>query len=107
MPFWNWSSQGVSIEGQEQRKKSEAATAVVNTIDPNHLAVMQIPLLRGREFTEGDREDSLPVAIINEAMAERYWPGGDAIGHGFHLSGDKIVRHIVGIAKDHELFNTR
>jgi predicted permease len=99
MPFWNGASQGVSIEGQEQRKKSEAITTVVNTVDPNHFAVMQIPLLRGREFTEGDREDTLPVAIINEAMAQRYWPRGDAIGRGFHFSGDKTVRQIIGIAK--------
>ncbi|MGI9074541.1 MAG: FtsX-like permease family protein [Bryobacteraceae bacterium] len=99
MPFWNGASQGVAIEGQEERKKSEAITTVVNTVDPNHFAVMQMPLLRGRAFTEGDREDTLPVAIINEAMAQRYWPRGDAIGGRFHLSGDKTVREIIRIAK--------
>jgi hypothetical protein len=99
MPFWNGASQGVAIEGQEKRKKSEAVTTVVNTVDPNHFAVMQISLLRGREFTEGYREDTLPVAIINEAMAQRYWSRGDASGGRFHLSGDKTVREIIGIAK--------
>lgn len=99
MPFWNSASQGISIEGQQQRKKSEVITTIVNTVDPNHFATMEIPIVRGREFTEGDREGTLPVAIINEAMAQRYWPRGNALGRRFQLSGDKTPRQIVGIAK--------
>jgi predicted permease len=60
---------------------------------------MEIPIVRGREFTEGDREGTSPVAIINEAMAQRYWTRGDALGHRLQLSGDKTLRQIVGIAK--------
>jgi predicted permease len=99
MPFWNSASQGISIEGQQQRKKSEVITTLVNTVDPNHFATMEIPIVRGREFTEGDREGTSPVAIINEVMAQRYWPRGDALGHRLQLSGDKTLRQIVGIAK--------
>jgi putative ABC transport system permease protein len=42
--------------------------------------VMGIPLLRGREFTNADRADSIPVAIVNEAFAREFFPRGPAVG---------------------------
>jgi predicted permease len=44
-----------------------------------------IPMLRGREFTEADREGSPLVAIVNRTLAERYWPGQDPIGKRIHI----------------------
>ena len=41
---------------------------------------MRIPLLQGRTFSDHDKADSVPVALINETMARRLWPKGDAIG---------------------------
>jgi putative ABC transport system permease protein len=49
-------------------------------ITPGLLEAMGVPLLRGRTFTEQDRDAALPVAIVSEDMARRFWPGGDAIG---------------------------
>ncbi len=100
MPFWSNPSHGVSIEGQEQKRKSEMLNAVTNTVDVDYFNVMHIALLDGRDFTDGDRDGSAPVAMINEDLARRYWPGGDAIGKHLRLEGDSVTRQIVGVVKN-------
>src|SRR5437016_7547462 len=74
LPLWGRKETGIVIEGQEARKKSEAVSAVVNTVDLNYFSTMGIPLLEGRDFTQNDRDVSTPVTIINETMAAKYWP---------------------------------
>jgi len=59
----------------------------------DYFRVVQIPLLKGRYFNERDTALSAPVAIINEAMARRFWPGEDPIGK-------RIPEEIVGIVGD-------
>ena len=54
--------------------------ALAESISPNYFRTLHLPLVRGREFTDADGANSQRVAIINHAMAERYWPGEDAIG---------------------------
>jgi putative ABC transport system permease protein len=72
---------------------------VSNTIDVDYFKTMQIPLLQGRAFTAADQEGSLPVVVINEDLARRYWPHGHAIGNHLRLSGETITRQIVGVVK--------
>jgi predicted permease len=99
LPFWSSASRGIFIEGQEQQRKSETISTVTNTIDVDYFKTMQIPLLQGRAFTPTDQEGSLPVVVINEDLARRYWPHGDAIGNHLRLSGDTVRRQIVGVVK--------
>jgi predicted permease len=54
--------------------------------------------MQGRDFDERDQESAPGVVIINETMAQRYWPGGDALGRRLKLTKDWLV--IVGVAKD-------
>jgi predicted permease len=100
MPFWSSASRGVSIEVQEQKRKSEMLNSVTNTVDVDYFKVMRIPLLDGRDFTDGDRDGFLPVVIINEDLARRYWPGGDAIGKRLRLAGDSAGRQVIGVVKN-------
>jgi predicted permease len=100
MPFWSSPSRGVSIEGQEQKRKSEMLNTVTNTVDMDYFKAMHIFLLDGRDFTDADRDGSLPVVIINQDLARRYWPGGDAIGKRLRLAGDSVTLQIVGIARN-------
>src|SRR5262249_14211140 len=60
---------------------------------------MRIPMVRGRDFTDADRNGQRPVAIINEAMGQRFWPNQDALGKRFKFFADKEPRTIVGIVK--------
>jgi predicted permease len=99
LPFWARATSGITIEGRAPRKKADTITSVVNTVDTNYFETMAIPLLEGRTFTDGDRDGTLPVAIINETLAEKYWPGGRALGQRFQLAGDKVARQVIGIAK--------
>jgi putative ABC transport system permease protein len=50
----------------------------------NYFQTLQIPLIRGRYFTDQDRQGSLPVVIVSESVAKRYWPGQDPIGKRLH-----------------------
>jgi len=99
LPMWGRAQPGVVLEGQEQRKKSEAISSVVNTIDLDYFSTMGIPILKGRDFTQDDRDGAAPVAIINDTMAGQYWRGQDPLGKRLQLPGPKEFRQIVAIAK--------
>jgi len=99
MPFWSSPSRDILIQGQEQNRKSETISTVADTVDLDYFKTMRIPLLQGRAFTDADQDGSLPVVIVNENLARRYWPNGNAIGQHLCLTGDTITRQIVGVVK--------
>ena len=74
-------------------------------VTPSLFDVMRTPLLRGRVFTEADVTGGAPVAIINQTVASRYWPGKDPVGQHLANSRDMIQREIVGVVADVK-FNT-
>jgi predicted permease len=100
LPLWGRAVSGIVLEGKEQEGKFDAITSVFNTVDTGYFPTAGIPIVGGRDFSDDDREGSLPVAIINQAMATRYWPNQEAIGKRFHLAGESIYRQVVGIAKN-------
>ena len=100
LPLWGRATSGIVIEGKEEQRKSEIITSVQNTIDIGYFSTAGIPIVSGRDFTDDDRESSLPVAIINQAMAARYWPNHDAVGKRFRLPGENGYRQIIGIANN-------
>jgi macrolide transport system ATP-binding/permease protein len=99
LPLWGRKETGVVIEGQEQRKKSEEISAVTNTVDLNYFSTLGIAFVEGRDFTQDDRDISTPVAIINDTMATKYWPGQDALGKRLRLPRGKEFVQVVGIVK--------
>jgi predicted permease len=99
LPLWGRKETGVVIEGQEQRKKSEAISAVVNTIDLDYFSTLDIPFVKGRDFTPNDRDISAPIAIINDTMAAEYWPNQDALGKRLQVPRGKEFLQIVGVVK--------
>jgi len=90
--------QNLLIEGQPAPRPEETPIFWQRIIDPSYLRVMRIPLLRGREFTDQDNADSPRVAIINAALARRFWPGADPLGKRFGLPNNWMT--VVGIAGD-------
>jgi predicted permease len=77
----------VVIAGHEPVEGREPLRLSFNRIDPGYFATLGIPLRGGRDFTERDDEHGMPAVVINETMARRYWPGGEAIGKSFRLEG--------------------
>lgn len=76
------------------------------SVSPHYFDVFEIPVLRGRQFNDLDRKDSLPVVMINQAMARKYWPTGDPIGWQIEI-GESVgaefadtPRLMVGIVRD-------
>jgi predicted permease len=68
-------------------------------ISPDYFQAMQIRLVRGRYFSDGDGEDKQRVAIVDESTARRYWPDRDAIGRRIRMGQGEWMM-IVGIVKD-------
>jgi predicted permease len=87
-------------EGQEDVKTNSGVLVYTNIIGTGYFDTLRIPLLRGRTFTDADREGQQNVVIINEAMSRRFWPGQDALGKRFRFYGDKDQRIIVGIVRN-------
>ncbi|MGA9669407.1 MAG: ABC transporter permease [Terracidiphilus sp.] len=79
--------------------KPHESTEVRNaSVSPDYFQTMKIPLLQGRAFTAQDREDTPKVAIVDETMANHFWPGQIAVGKRMQLYGQMFT--VVGIAKN-------
>jgi putative ABC transport system permease protein len=71
-----------------------------DTISGPFFETAGIPLLTGRVFSDRDARGSVPVAIVNEAMARAYWPGADPIGKRFRYSSSTPWVTVVGVTGD-------
>ena len=76
----------------------EKLSADYNEVTEGFFAVLGIPIVAGREFLRTDDENAPPVAIINETMASKFWPGKDAVGQRLKVK-DKWMQ-VVGVAKN-------
>src|SRR5205085_2342138 len=92
-----YSSAPLEIEGY-QPPRNEQVAADYNQVGEGYFATMGIPIIAGREFSRTDDENAPPVAIVNETMAAKYWPGKDAVGERLKVK-DKWME-VVGVAKN-------
>jgi putative ABC transport system permease protein len=74
---WNAS---FTREGQDGREASANPGLHLESVWPDYFSTIGTPILRGRAFTESDRKDSPPVAIISESLARNGWPKSSAVG---------------------------
>ena len=87
--------------GRQLVKESDGMPVDLFHVGPGLLRTMGMPLLRGRELTEKEANSDKPDAvIINETLAEKLWPGEDAVGKRLALSDEKAMSEVVGIVKD-------
>jgi putative ABC transport system permease protein len=73
-------STNFNIEGRPVFSPAESVEVPVDSAAPGYFATMRVPVLRGREFTAGDTAESTPVVLINQTMANQFWPGEDPVG---------------------------
>jgi len=98
----NSREQMVTVE-RDEGTVSERLRFAGGEVSPDFFKAIGTPLLRGRFFSIGDGPDGTPVAIINDAMARRSWPGQDPVGRRFKLGPQDSNRPwftVVGVVAD-------
>ena len=89
------------VEGQyEDNKHLLPEIGHLQQVTPEYFQTMHIPLLRGRQFTAADRAGQLPVAIVSQSVAQRFWPNADPIGRRIGLPWDSPLLTIIGVVPD-------
>jgi putative ABC transport system permease protein len=88
------------IDGQPPLPKGREPLADYRVITPHYFEAAGTPLRQGRAFTEQDKKETPRVAIINERLARRYFPAGDALGKRIIFNDQVGPIEIVGIAAD-------
>jgi putative ABC transport system permease protein len=98
----NVSSASFSVEGYMPPPGESSPHGDIHTVSSGYFEALQVPLIHGRYFNESDTASSLPVAIIDEKLAERYWPNENPVGKRiaalFDRDGQNLRwREIVGV----------
>jgi predicted permease len=97
LPRWGMGSAPIQIAG-DASDPAEAFRTATTYVGPRYFTTLGVSLVEGREFDDRDRPDGPPVAIVNEAVARRFWPQGGAAGSIVRLGGRRV--EIVGVAKN-------
>lgn len=88
------------VDGPDRSPSDAPTRAGLRVISPGYLQTSGMGLHKGRDFTADDRDGSMPVAMINETMARRYWAGLDAVGRTVRLKEDQRWLTVVGVVSD-------
>jgi len=94
---------GISFDIEERpQPESERAISRVSIIEPGYFQTLHIPLVQGREFQDTDTTKSLAVVVVNQAFANKFFPGEDPVGKRINPGlGDGVItdakREIVGV----------
>jgi predicted permease len=91
-----------SVEGYQPADGEESPTAQSRSVSPGFFGVLGVPILSGRDFTDQDRSDAEPVAIVSQSVAQRMFPNADAIDRHLRFGTAFLAkpRRIVGIVAD-------
>ena len=92
-----------TIEGHQTESDTSAPEADRCSVSVNYFETIGIPVLQGRDFSEGDREGAPGVLIINETAARRYWAGQNPVGSRLSFTTGRTPPtwlEIVGVVKD-------
>jgi putative ABC transport system permease protein len=74
-----------SIEGRALSRLEDVPSTIFGVVDASYLRTARIPVVEGRDFSESDGEQTLPVAIVNQAFLKQYFPDEDPIGRRIEL----------------------
>jgi predicted permease len=84
-------------EGEQTDPNNRGTLVNLDEVTPGHFDTMRIPLLGGRDFTDFDRENTTPVTVINQAMANLLWPGQEALGKRFAIVQEPNLLQVIGV----------
>jgi putative ABC transport system permease protein len=87
-------------EGQGSGTDHRGTLVLQESVSPTYFDTLRIPLEQGRIFSEFDRRDSAPVAVVNRALAQQFWPGQNPIGKRFRFVSDNVLHEVVGVVSN-------
>ena len=90
---------GVEANGRLEEGQ-QAPMARLNAVGPGYFETVGVEIAAGRGIEERDRSGAPAVAVVNQTAAERFWPGGSAVGRRFRFTGDEVEREVIGVARD-------
>jgi macrolide transport system ATP-binding/permease protein len=94
-------SSKIYLEGHPLENGKQPPESIYNAVSPAYFRTLHIPLHRGRTFADADNEKAPEVAVINEAMAAKFWPGQDPVGKHFSSKGDSGPWvSVIGVVSD-------
>ena len=88
---------GYIVEGHEPPQGTEPTQAELHTVSPDYFKTMGISLLRGRDFQHTDEANTPAVAIVDQTLANKFWPDGNALEKRIETTGDQNWMMIVGV----------
>ena len=92
-----------SIEGRPVSRLEDVPSTIFGVVDANYLSTAGIPVVAGRDFSESDREATLPVAVVNQAFVKQYFPNKDPIGQRIELGAPaSLIVHDVWMGTERE-----
>ncbi|HKM91830.1 MAG TPA: ABC transporter permease [Candidatus Acidoferrales bacterium] len=86
-------------EGVDPTDRRNGVLTAVNQVDTEYFKTTGTSILHGRGFAETDREGAPLVAVVNQAFADKFFPGQDALGKRFRCWGETWILEIVGVAR--------
>jgi predicted permease len=99
VPFWSNEGRALYVPGVDSLRRLGRFTLQAGTAD--YFTTTGTRILRGRGFTDADREGAAPVIVVSDAMARAVWPGRDAIGQCVRVNERQApCRTVVGIAEE-------
>ncbi len=97
--------QGIEIDGYQASRAPSGMPALpidMSLVGPDYFEAMGIPVLSGRSFSDRDTQHAPAVVVINQEMADRFWPHGNPVGQSLKIVGPNDTRvraEIIGVVK--------
>ncbi|MCM2257544.1 MAG: ABC transporter permease [Vicinamibacteria bacterium] len=89
------------VEGRDVAENAPLPRADIRVASPGYFQTLGVPLVRGRGLADTDRADAPQVALVNEALAQREWPGQDPLGRRFRFDAESAPWvEVVGVVGD-------
>ena len=100
----------LDLDGQSDAERAANPFLAAESGGPEYFRTFGIPIIRGRGFTDDDRENAPLVAVVSQAVARRFWPNDNPVGKRIHYWGapdSTAWRTVIGVAGDVHLRTLR
>jgi predicted permease len=96
----------IVVDGKPERAPATGASVDTTRVSAEYFSALGVPIVRGRNFDQRDTPESTRVAVVSEALAQRFFPDGDAVGGRLRLREQSgPIVEIVGIVRDYSILS--